>query len=71
MIRRTRCSLATAAVTLALVCTACDEASSNTVRAVVQLRPGGLFEELEMEVREVPVDPRRSPRARSIWTMTS
>ena len=45
MIRRTRCSLATAAVSLALVCTACDEASPNTVRAVVQLRPGGPFEE--------------------------
>lgn len=31
--------------------------SSNTVRATVQIRPGGPVEEIEMEVHEVPVDP--------------
>lgn len=34
---------------------------SNTVRAEVQLRPGGPVEEMEMEVHEVPVDPPTVP----------
>lgn len=59
MIGWSRGSSALAAVTFALVSTACDTAPSespNTVRAVVQLRPGGPVEEFEMEVHEAPVD---------------
>lgn len=66
MTSRTRSSVAVAAaVALGFFGAACDSAdtaesassNSNTVRAVVQSRPGGPFEEVEMEVHEAPVDP--------------
>lgn len=57
MILRTRSFTLAAVTAFVLFGAACDTGSSNTVRALVQIRPGGPFEELEMEVREVPVDP--------------
>lgn len=42
---------------LASAAAACAGSDSNTVRAEVQLRPGGPVETIEMAVREVPVDP--------------
>ena len=60
MIIRIPSFVAFVTVPLALLSAACDTSpseSSNTVRAVVQMRPGGPVEEVEMEVHEAPVDP--------------
>lgn len=38
-----------------------EEKEPRTVRATVQLRPGGPVEEVDMPVHESPVDPRAVP----------